>query len=87
MGLGDETGNEAEELAGTAKEAAGEATGNERLEAEGKAEQGKAGLEQAGESVEDAFRRDWVPVPHGPAARRARTPGRWHGDAVPQDPP
>ena len=38
MGLGDKISNKAEELAGKAKEAAGDVTDNERLEAEGKAE-------------------------------------------------
>ena len=39
MGLGDKISNKAEELAGKAKEAAGDVTDNERLEAEGEADQ------------------------------------------------
>ena len=56
MGLDDKVRNEAEELSGKAKEGVGEATDNERLEAEGKGEQVKANLKQAGEKVKDAFR-------------------------------
>ncbi len=41
-----------------AKEAAGKVTDNERLEAEGKTDQSKANLKQAGENTKDAFRRD-----------------------------
>ncbi|MGJ7440731.1 CsbD family protein [Aquipuribacter sp. MA13-6] len=58
MGLGDKIKNTAEDLGGKAKEAAGKATDNERLEAEGKADQSKADLKQAGENVKDAFRQD-----------------------------
>ncbi|KZE92705.1 MULTISPECIES: CsbD family protein [unclassified Agromyces] len=56
MGEGDKVGNKAEELGGKAKEAAGKATDNERLEAEGRGDQTKANLKQAGENVKDAFR-------------------------------
>ena len=38
--------NKAEELGGKAKEAFGDATGNERLEAEGKADQVKSEIKQ-----------------------------------------
>ena len=38
------------------KEAAGRVTGDERLEAEGRADKTKANLKQAGEKVKDAFR-------------------------------
>lgn len=55
MGLADKARNAGEELAGKAKEAAGKATGNEDLEAEGRAQQAKADLKQAGENVKDAF--------------------------------
>jgi uncharacterized protein YjbJ (UPF0337 family) len=58
MGIADKARNSAEELAGKAKEAAGKATGNEELEAEGRAQQAKADLKQAGEHVKDAFRKD-----------------------------
>ena len=39
---------------GKAKETAGQAVGNERLEAEGVADQTKANVKQAGEKVKDA---------------------------------
>ena len=58
MGLGDKISNAAEDLTGKAKEATGKVTDNERLEAEGKADQSKADLKQAGENVKDAFRQD-----------------------------
>ena len=55
MGLDDKIKNTTEDLGGKAKEAAGKVTGNENLEAEGKADQAKADLKQAGEKVKDAF--------------------------------
>ncbi|MDX3191610.1 CsbD family protein [Streptomyces sp. MN03-5084-2B] len=54
MSLGDKITNKAEELGGKAKEAAGNATGNEQLQAEGQADQAKAGLKGAVENVKDA---------------------------------
>ena len=48
--------NKTEELTGKAKEAAGKATDDESLEAEGKGDQAKANLKQAGEKVKDAFK-------------------------------
>jgi uncharacterized protein YjbJ (UPF0337 family) len=56
MGTDDKIRNTAEDLGGKAKEAAGKATGNEKLEAEGHLDQAKAGAKQAGEDVKDAFR-------------------------------
>ncbi|OXM72589.1 MULTISPECIES: CsbD family protein [Amycolatopsis] len=50
----DKARNKAEELKGKAKEGLGRATGNEQWEAEGKGEQGKADVKQAGEKVKDA---------------------------------
>lgn len=58
MALSDKARNAADDLAGKAKEAAGKVTGNERLEAEGEAQQAKADLKKAGENVKDAFTRD-----------------------------
>jgi len=58
MGLGDKAKNTSEGLAGKAKEATGKVTGNEELEAEGKAQQATSDLKQAGENVKDAFRQD-----------------------------
>ncbi|WP_234337409.1 CsbD family protein [Kitasatospora phosalacinea] len=57
MTTGDKAGNTGEKIKGAVKEKAGKAVGNERLEAEGRAEQAKADLKQAGENVKDAFRR------------------------------
>lgn len=54
MGLDDKISNKAEELGGKAKEAAGDATGNDRLQAEGQGDQAKANAKQAGEHVKDA---------------------------------
>ena len=56
MGLGDKIDNATENMQGKAKEGAGKATDNERLEAEGKADQTKANLKKAGDDVKDAFR-------------------------------
>ncbi|WJL94634.1 CsbD family protein [Microbacterium sp. ET2] len=56
MGLDDKIKNAAEEATGKAKEAFGKTTDNERLEAEGKGDQSKANVKQAGENVKDAFK-------------------------------
>jgi uncharacterized protein YjbJ (UPF0337 family) len=56
MGMGDDIKHNAEDLKGKAKEAVGDMTDNERLEAEGKADQTKANLKKAGDDVKDAFR-------------------------------
>ncbi|MFJ2551509.1 CsbD family protein [Microbacterium sp. NPDC087591] len=55
MGLDDKIKHAAEDIAGKAKEAAGKVTGNEKLEAEGKADQAKADVKKAGENVKDAL--------------------------------
>ncbi|AOT02518.1 CsbD family protein [Arthrobacter sp. U41] len=57
MGLGDKIHNAAEKLHGRGKEAAGGATGNDRMKAEGKRLHIKADLKQAGEKVKDAFKK------------------------------
>ena len=67
MGLDDKIKNAAENIAGKAKEATGKATNNERLEAEGQADQTKAHAKQAGENVKDAFK--YVALPECPAPR------------------
>ncbi|WP_427135703.1 CsbD family protein [Pseudarthrobacter sp. S9] len=51
MGVGDKTHNAAEKLHGKGKEAAGNATGHDRLKAAGKGHEVKADLKQAGEKV------------------------------------
>jgi uncharacterized protein YjbJ (UPF0337 family) len=56
MGLGDKISNAAEKAGGKGKEAAGDATGDENLKAEGQTDQAKGDLKQAGEKVKDAFK-------------------------------
>jgi uncharacterized protein YjbJ (UPF0337 family) len=56
MGLDDKIENKAEEVTGQAKQAAGDATDNKDLQAEGHADQGKANLKQAGENLKDAVK-------------------------------
>lgn len=56
MGLDDKIENAGEKLGGNAKEATGKATGDESLEAEGKGDQAKADVKQAGEKIKDAFK-------------------------------
>ncbi|MCI2957257.1 CsbD family protein [Agromyces atrinae] len=56
MSAEDKIKNAAEDLTGKAKEAAGKVTGNEKLEAEGQADQTKASVKKAGENVKDAFK-------------------------------
>ncbi len=55
MGIGDKAKHAAEDMAGHMKEAAGKMTDNEKLEAEGKADQAKANVKKAGDDVKDAF--------------------------------
>ena len=50
----DKANNKAEEVKGKIKETTGKAVGNERLEAEGAADQTKGNVKQAGEKVKDA---------------------------------
>jgi uncharacterized protein YjbJ (UPF0337 family) len=57
MGLGDKARNAAEKLRGKGKEAAGETSGDDRLKAEGKGDQAKSDLKQAGEKIKDAFKK------------------------------
>lgn len=52
----DKAKNAVEDIAGKAKEAAGRATGDKDTEAEGKADQSKSDLKNAGEKVKDAFK-------------------------------
>lgn len=54
MGLGDDIKNGAENLVGKAKEAAGKITDNDKLVAEGKADQVKAHAKDAASDVKDA---------------------------------
>jgi uncharacterized protein YjbJ (UPF0337 family) len=56
MAFDDKADNKAEELGGKVKEGVGKATDDERLEAEGKADQKSSKLKQAAENVKDAFK-------------------------------
>jgi len=52
----DKIKNAAQDLGGKAKEAVGNATDNDKLAAEGKADQAKASVKKTGEDVKDAFK-------------------------------
>jgi len=56
MGLDDKIKNAAQDIVGKAKEAIGNATDNDKLAAEGKADQVKADAKKAGEDVKDTFK-------------------------------
>ena len=56
MGDADKLSNMAEKAAGKVKETAGRASDDRSLEAEGRNDQSKADLKQAGEKVKDAFK-------------------------------
>jgi uncharacterized protein YjbJ (UPF0337 family) len=52
----DKLRDKAQEMKGKAKKAAGDATDNEQWQMEGKADQVKGNLKQAGEKAKDAFK-------------------------------
>ena len=54
MGLADKAKDKAEELAGKAKTTVGDKTDNPDLEAEGRMQESKADVKQAGENVKDS---------------------------------
>ncbi len=56
MGADDKLSNAAESVKGKAKEHYGDATDNESMENEGRGDQAKSDLKQAGENVKDAFK-------------------------------
>ena len=58
MGTDDKARAKTEEMVGKGKEALGSATDDESMRREGKAEQSKGNLKQAGEKVKDAFKKD-----------------------------
>ena len=71
MGWDDKIENKKDEAKGAAKEQLGKATDDEQMQREGKTDQTKSNLKQAGEKVKDAFRKD------EPQARERRA--RWWG--------
>jgi uncharacterized protein YjbJ (UPF0337 family) len=56
MSATDKVKNAAEDLSGKAKEAVGRASGDRDTEAEGKTDQAKSDLKDAGEKVKDTFK-------------------------------
>ena len=58
MGWTDKLKNKKDETKGAAKEKLGKATDDEQMEREGKTDQTKSNLKQAGEKVKDAFNKD-----------------------------
>ena len=56
MGLQDKAENTAEGVKGKAKEKLGDASNDHEMQSEGKKDQSKADLKQAGEKVKDAFK-------------------------------
>ncbi len=56
MSATDKVKNAVEDLEGKAKEGLGKATGDHSTENEGKKDQSKADLKDAGENVKDAFK-------------------------------
>jgi uncharacterized protein YjbJ (UPF0337 family) len=56
MGIADKAKNAAQDAAGKVKETVGDVTNNEKLEAEGKADQAEASAKKTGEGVKDAFK-------------------------------
>ena len=57
MGTENKAANKVTEIKGKIKKQAGRATDDADLEAEGRAEQAKGDLKQAGEKVKDAFKK------------------------------
>lgn len=56
MGADDKVSNKMDDLGGKAKEAAGNITGDDSTKNEGKRDQAKSSLKDAGEKVKDAFK-------------------------------
>jgi len=57
MATEDKAAAKATKTKGKVKEALGKATGDEKLEAKGKADRAKGNLKQAGEKIKDAFKK------------------------------
>ncbi len=58
MGWDDKLKNKKDEAEGAAKERLGKATDDEEMEREGRTDQTRSNLKQAGEKVKDAFKKD-----------------------------
>lgn len=58
MGISDDIKHTAQDLAGKAKEAVGKVTDNDKLVAEGKADQAAADVKQFGQDVKDTLTGD-----------------------------
>ena len=56
MAASDKAKNTAQRAKGKVKEAAGAATGNDRLRNKGKTDQAKGNLKQTGEKIKDTFK-------------------------------
>ena len=56
MSFIDKAKNAAEDVVGKAKEVIGEVTDDKDLEAEGKKDQGSAGVKKIGENIKDTFK-------------------------------
>jgi len=56
MGVGDTADHKAEDLGGKIKEGVGKVTGDEELEAQGKGDQAKSNIKQAGDKVKEAVK-------------------------------
>jgi uncharacterized protein YjbJ (UPF0337 family) len=57
VGFDDKVSNKIQDVKGKAKEGGGKASDDEGLEAEGRNDQRKASLKDAGEKVKDAFKK------------------------------
>jgi len=57
MGLEDKAKNKVQEAGGEVKEHVGKATDDKDLENEGRGDEAKADVKQAGEKIKDAFKR------------------------------
>lgn len=56
MGIGDKISNKTDEMKGKGKQSAGEASGNEQMQAEGKSEETGANAKQVGEKAKDTWK-------------------------------
>jgi uncharacterized protein YjbJ (UPF0337 family) len=57
MGANDKISNKLDDMAGKAKEGVGKVTGDRATENEGKVDQAKSSLKDAGEKIKDAFKK------------------------------